>query len=418
MKTRISILLALVMSMAGFAQKSEIKAADKAMKSGNAAEAKTIIEGAKALIDSADAKYQAQAYSILGNAHLNLSEFNPAVEAFTKVIAVEEASGKPKFTADARQKMTQMTADLVNAAVEDNNNKKYVEGADKLYMAYKLSPKDTLYLYYAASSAVNAGPDNYDQAIGFYEELKDINYDGSEVKFTAVNVATGEVEAMDETTRDLYVKAGTHKDPAQETTPSKKAEIVKNIALIYQEQGKNDKALAAYDDAISSNPDDVNLILNKANLYYAMGDKDNFKTLMNKASSMAPDNPDLMYNIGVISMEQGNLEEARDAYKRVLEIDPTYVNALLNLSTTYVNEGNELVDQLNDLAMSSKRADMDKYDQIKARKEDLFREGAKILEAALKTNPDNEGILSQLKNIYGALGDNENFMRVKKLLGE
>ena len=41
-----------------------------------------------------------------------------------------------------------------------------------------------------------------------------------------------------------------------------------------------------------------------------------------------------------------------------------------------------------------------------------------IFEDALKTNPDNQGILSQLKNIYGALGDNENFMRVKKLLGE
>jgi len=26
--------------------------------------------------------------------------------------------------------------------------------------------------------------------------------------------------------------------------------------------------------------------------------------------------------------------------------------------------------------------------------------------------------LTQLKNIYGALGDNENFMRIKKLLGE
>jgi hypothetical protein len=40
------------------------------------------------------------------------------------------------------------------------------------------------------------------------------------------------------------------------------------------------------------------------------------------------------------------------------------------------------------------------------------------LEDALKLNPDNQGILSQLKNIYGALGDNENFLRLKKLAGE
>lgn len=50
-----------------------------------------------------------------------------------------------------------MTADLINSAVEDNNNKNYEEAAGKLYMGYQLSPQDTVYLYYAASSAVNGG---------------------------------------------------------------------------------------------------------------------------------------------------------------------------------------------------------------------------------------------------------------------
>ncbi|GMN08002.1 hypothetical protein MTsPCn5_33910 [Croceitalea sp. MTPC5] len=416
MRTKILILLAFSITMAGISQKSEIKAADKALKNGNAAAAKSTLEGAMALIENADPKLQAQAYSILGNASAQLSDFDAAVAALKKVITIEEASGKPKYTAAAQQKLTQMTSELVNAAVEDNNNKNYKEGASKLYTAYKLSPQDTIYLYYAASSAVNGGPDNYDQAIRFYNELKELNYDGSEVKYTAVNVASGEVESMDKTTRDLYVKAGTHKDPKEETTPSKKAEIVKNIALIYQEQGKNDEALAAYEDAISNNPDDVNLVLNKANLYYSIGEKDKFKELMGQASAMAPNNPDLLYNIGVISMEQGNLEEARDAFKKALAVDPNYINAQLNLSTTYVNEGNALIDEMNTLGTS--RADTARYDELKAKKDELFLEGVKILEEALKTNPDNEGILSQLKNIYGALGDNENFMRIKKLIGE
>ncbi len=416
MKTKILLLLAMSISIVGIAQKTEIKAADKAMKSGDAAAALSALEGASALIANADPKMQAQYYSVLGNANLNKSNFKEAIDAFNKVLDVEGASGKKKYSADATQKLQQVTADLVNAAVADNNNKAFVEGADKLYMAYKLSPKDTLYLYYAASSAVNAGPDNYDQAINFYNELKDINYDGSEIKFTAINVATGEVEALDKITRDLYVKAGTHKDPKEEKTPSKKAEIVKNIALIYQEQGKNDEALAAYEDAIATNPDDVNLVLNKANLYYKIGDKDKFKELMAKASEMAPDNPDLLYNIGVINMEQGNMEEARDAYKKALAIDPDYINAQLNLSTSYVNEGNGLIDEMNTLGTS--RADTARYEELKSQKDDLFKEGAKILEASLLKNPGNESVLAQLKNIYGALGDNENFMRIKKLIGE
>ncbi|MEN8789578.1 MAG: tetratricopeptide repeat protein, partial [Flavobacteriaceae bacterium] len=143
---------------------------------------------------------------------------------------------------------------------------------------------------------------------------------------------------------------------------------------------------------------------------------DTFKTMMAKAADMAPDNPDLQYNIGVINMEQGNLKEARAAYMRALEINPGYTNAQLNLSTTYVNEGNGLIDEMNTLGSS--RADIARYDELKKNKDDLFRQGAKVLEDALITNPDNQGILSQLKNIYGALGDTENFMKMKKLLGE
>ena len=314
----------------------------------------------------------------------------------------------------AKQSLSQITGDLVNAAVEDNNNKEFGKAADKLYMGFKLSPADTLYLYYAASSAVTA--QDYEKSLKYYTELKDLNYDGSGVTYTAVNIETGEVETMDKNTRDLYVKAGTHKDPKEEKSPSKRPEIIKNIALIYQQLGEKDKALAAYSDARVEDPNDVNLVLGEANLYYTMGDKDKFKELMAEASAMAPDNPDLLYNIGVINMEQGNLQEAREAYKKTLEIDPGYINAILNLSTTYIDEGNGLIDEMNSLGNS--RADIARYDELKKQKDDLFLEGARILEEALKTNPDNQSLLSQLKNIYGALGDNENFMRIKKLLGE
>lgn len=420
MRTRILILLAIGVSTMGLAQKDEMKTAERALKDGDAAAAKAALVSATSLIGSAKEKDQAEYYALLGNANYELakkgevSAFQEAVDAYNKVIEIEEADGRSKYTPVAQEKMGQMTADLVNAAVEDNNNKKFVEAAEKLYMSYKLSPQDTVYLYYAASSAVNG--QEYQEALKYYKELKDLGYDGESVTYTAVNVETGETESMDKNTRDLYVKAGTHKDPKEEVSPSKKPEIVKNIALIYQQMGENEKAIEAYADARAENPEDVNLVLGEANLYYAIGDKEKFKELMGQASAMAPDNADLLYNIGVINMEQGNLEDARDAYKKALAIDPGYINALLNLSTTYVNEGNGLIDEMNELGTS--KADIAKYDELKEKKDSLFKEGAAVLEDALQSNPDNESILTQLKNIYGALGDNENFMRIKKLLGE
>lgn len=410
----------MVFSVVAFAQKNEIKAAEKALKSGDAAGAKTALEAASGLVASADARTQAQYHLTRGKIYSDLakkgdgSAFDVAIESYNEAISVEEKSGKERYTADAQAGLTALTSDLINSAVEDNQNKNFKGAADKLYKGYKLSPKDTIYLYYAANSAVNG--QNYEDALKYYEELKDVGYDGSTTLYKATNVETGEVEEMDQFNRDLMVKSKTYKDPVDEKTPSKKAEIIKNIALIYTQLGQDDKALQAYEDAKKAYPDDVNLILNEANLYYKLGNKDKFKELMSQAAAMAPDNPDLQYNIGVINMEQGNMEEARAAYKRALEINPGYTNAQLNLSTTYVNEGNGLIDEMN--ALGTSKEDIARYEELKQKKDDLFNEGAAVLEEALKSNPDNKSILTQLKNIYGALGDNENFMRVKNLLGE
>lgn len=420
MKTKFLILAAMSFAMVGFAQKNEIKAADKALKGGDAMAAKTSLEAAAGAISGADAKVQAQYHFLRGKAYAELAKagdnaaFAESVSSFQKVVDIEAQSGKAKYTDETNQRLAAITADLVNSAVEDNGNKKFKEAAEKLYMSYKISPKDTSYLYFAASSAVNGA--HYDQALTYYNELQEVGYDGSGVVYKATNNETGEVEIMDKVQRDLMVKSGTYKDPLDEKTPSKRAEIVKNTALIYSQLGQDDKALEAYTIARASNPDDVNLILQEANLHYKLGDKDKFKTLMAEASAMEPDNADLHYNIGVINMEQGNLAEARASYRKALEVNPSYTNAQLNLSTTYVNEGNGLIDEMNTLGNS--RKDIARYDELKQQKDDLFMEGAKILEDALKLNPDNQGVLTQLKNIYGAMGDNENFMRVKKLLGE
>ncbi len=420
MKTKFFLLAALSFTMAGLAQKTEIKTAVKALKGGDAMAAKTALEGVSGTISGADAKVQSHYYFLRGKTYAELAKkgddtaFNESVSSFRKVVDIEEKSGKSKYTDETKQRMAAITVDLVNSAVEDNANEKFKEAAEKLYLSYKLTPQDTTYLYYAASSAVNGA--HYEQALTYYNELQEIGYDGSGIIYKATNVETGEVEEMDKVQRDLMVKSGTYKDPLDEKSPSKTAEIVKNTALIYGQLGQDDKAIEAYKKARAGNPDDVDLVLQEANLHYKLGDKGKFKTLMAEAAAMAPENADLHYNIGVINMEQGNIAEARASYLKALEINPGYTNAQLNLSTTYVNEGNGLIDEMNSLGNSKK--DVARYDELKKQKDDLFVQGATVLEEALKMNPDNQGVLTQLKNIYGAMGDNENFMRLKKLLGE
>lgn len=420
MKKIVLFALSLGVTLAASAQKDELKEALKVFKKGDASQTLSIIEPLSASIGSAEDRYQADYFSLLGDASLKLAQagdmerYPVAIQAYESVIALENASGKPKYSDAAMGSMNQIANDFVSMAVEDQKAADFSGAAKKLYQSYRLSPRDTIFLYYAAGSAVN-GVD-LEQALDYYIQLRDINYDGSEKRYGAINIETSEMEYFDKPTRDLYIKGGTHKDSKDETTPSKRSEVVKNIALIYQQQGRNEEALKAYDEAQAQNPTDIALMLNKANLYYTIGQPDKFKELMNQASEIDPNNPDLQYNIGVISSEQGNIEEARAAYRKTLEIDPTYINAILNLSSTYVNEGNALVDQMNTLAVSTKKADYDKYDALKEKKDELFRESAEVLEKALENLPKNNDILTQLKNIYGALGDNENFKRILGLM--
>ena len=420
MKNTFLLLAALGMSSLSFAQKDEIKAANKAMKSGDAAAVLEALAPAAASIDSAEDKYIAQFYFLQGEAYAlqaaagDFAAYDQAVAAYKKALASEEATGKSKYTASINQKFASMTSEIVNAAVQDNNDQKYKDAAEKLFLSYSLSPKDTIYLYYAASSAVNGS--EYEISLKYYNMLKDLGYDGSEQKFSAVNTETGEREEMPKQQRDLMVKSGSYTDPKDERTESKINEIIKNIALIYTQLGQDDKAMEAYVEARKKNPQDVGLILNQANLYFKQGDKETFKALMNEATEVDPTNPDLFYNIGVINMEQKNMEEARAAYNKAIELSPSYINAYLNLSTSFVNEGNALIDEMNGLGSS--RKDIARYDELKAQKQDFFKKAAETLEAGLIANDGNTDLLGQLKNIYGALGDNENYMRIKKLLEE
>jgi hypothetical protein len=63
---------------------------------------------------------------------------------------------------------------LINSAIADSKVEKHAK-CKETYDAYLLDKKDTLNLYYAASTYVNAN--EYEKAMKLYEELK-ANYSG------------------------------------------------------------------------------------------------------------------------------------------------------------------------------------------------------------------------------------------------
>jgi tetratricopeptide (TPR) repeat protein len=409
MKSKYVILAsALLISVIAFAQKDQIKAAEKALKAGNTQEAVTILNGAESLISNAEASEKAHFYFVNGNAHLELANkkveegknLSAAAKSFQDLLAVEKASGKIKYSTQASTSIIDIKFKLLNSAVEDTKTDKHSIGAKKLYDAYLLDKKDTINLYYAASTYVNAK--EYDEALKLYAELKTLNYSGKGTSYFAMNKLTGQEDLYNTAKdRDFAVKLGTHEKPRMEAIPSKRGEIYKNIALILVQEGKTEEAKKAIADARKTNPEDTSLILTEANLYLETKDYETYKKLVVEALEKNPNDADLIFNLGVISANAKNPTDAEKYYKRTIEVNPKYTNAFINLAALKLENEKVIIDEMNKLGTSTK--DMKRYDVLKTQREDLFKSTIPYLQKAVELDPTNIDVSKTLLNVYSAL---------------
>ena len=409
MKSKYVILAsALLISVVAFAQKDQIKAAEKALKGGNPQEAVSILNGAQSLIPNAVDAEKAHFYFVNGNAHLDLANkkveegknLTLAAKSFQDLLAVEKASGKSKYSAQATTSILDIKFKLLNSAIADTKSDKDLEGAQKLYDAYLLDKKDTINLYYAASTYVN-GKD-YATALKLYSELKTLNYSGKGTSYLAVNKLTSQEDAFNTVKeRDLAVKLGTHEKPKTEAIPSKRGEIYKNIALILVQDGKVEEAKKAVADARKANPEDNSLLLTEANLYLETKDYETYKKLVAEALEKNPNDADLVFNLGVLSANAKNRADAEKYYKRVIEINPKYTNAYINLAALKLEDEKVIIDEMNKLGTSAK--DMKRYEVLKTQREDLFKATIPFLQKAYELDPTNIDVAKTLLNVYSAL---------------
>lgn len=406
MKKQIIIALAFSISAFSFAQKKELKTVEKAIKSEKFAEAKAALTQAESLMSAMDDNlkdkfYYLKAQALYAGGKGSDTDMDAALENFNKV-----KSGY-------KSEITQLKTDMANALLKTGNDaygeKKYSKASKYFEKSYRVTKTDTLFLYYAAATAINVK--EYDRALALYEELKDLGYTGIETQYYATNKETDEEEILDKSTRDLYVKAKSHIKPGERKTESRKPEIVKNIALIYVNNGDNEKALAAMKDARSESPNDINLILSEANVHYKMGNTEEFKALLQKATEMDPKNAELQYNLGVISAESEEFDEAKSRYLKAIELDPNYINAYINLSALVLEREKPLIEEMNGLGTS--KADDKRYDELREERQSIYKEAVPYLSKALEIDSKNISAAKTLMNIYSILGETDKYNDLK-----
>jgi len=415
MKKTFLLLVALLLCVTTYAQKNEIKAAEKALKSNDFAAAAAEIGKAEALIASADDKTKAKFYYIKIEAYAGMSKTDPsdanyimASEAFNDLSALETQMGTVKYTTLAAPSIDVMISDVSAKGIKSYQDNNYSDAKKQLFQVYQMSKKDTVFLEYAANAAYL--DKDYDLALEYFTSLKDLQYTGITTEYSAVNVETGERENMSsKSNMDIMVKTGTYKEPLVVTTESKQPTIIKNIAFVYVEKGDTDKAITAVKDARLVAPDDVNLVLTEANLQIKLGNKEEFAVLMNEAIALDPNNASLYFNLGVINAEQGDVEKAKEYYNKCIELDPEYADAYINLGSAMLEDDKGLVEEMN-----KSLSDFKKYDEIKARQVDLYKEVMPLYEKAYDLRPDDIDTVRTLMSLYENTGMDEKYKTMRE----
>ena len=407
--TKRIIFLCFALVSFSYGQKKELRSANRFIEKGEYASALDILDTTNDLIQASDDKTKARAMFLYGMIYTNTEDFDKAVNSFE--MAKNLGGTNPLLDAE----IARLENAIITSAIGDQENEEFLSSARKLYGAYKLNPENNqLYLYYAASSSVNA--DDYEQALIYYKILIDINYEGIETKYFITEVSSGnEIEIGSESEFNLLQKSKDYQDPREEDTESKYPEIVKNIALIYNRLGQKDKALDAIKNARQANPDDVGLIITTANIYFELGDKEGFKLAMSEAIELDPSNPILYYNLGVVSADLGEKDVAIEYYNKSIELDPTSENSYLNLVALILDGEASIIEEMNSLGTS--RSDNARYDELKKLRENLYLQCVPILKQLVDLNKNIEGVRT-LMNIFGTLGDNQGYMEMKNLLDQ
>jgi tetratricopeptide (TPR) repeat protein len=423
MKKQLITVLAILIGLSAYAQKDELKSTEKALKNGDLVTAKSSIDQAEGLIGNTDNKLKANFYFLKAKTYYDIAKKNPSLDAnafdiaaksFQDLMAFEKQTGKAKYTEEAQPLLSNLIVDVSGKGIKEYQEKDYSNAKVTMYKTYALSKKDTAFLEYAATAAYL--DKDFDLSLEHFNKLKELGYTGIATTYTATNIESGKTESFGSKNQlDLMVKAGQYKDPKVEVSESKAASVIKNIAWILVEKGEVENAMSAVQEARKIDPKDINMLLTEANLLLKLDKKDEFAALMKEAILQDPNNAMLHFNVGVINQEQGNLEEAKSYYNEAIELDPNYADAYINLGAIILEKDKVLVEEMNNNLSNFK-----KYDAIKAKQLELYKEVLPYYEKAYtikkeETKKDDIDIVRTLMSMYENLEMNDKFKEMKAI---
>ena len=327
-----------------------------------------------------------------------------AIESINQLIKFENETKSKKYTTEVIALKNSLLAELVDEAIVSNRNKDYKKSSRLFEQAYNLNATDTIYLYYAASDAVNAK--DFDYAESKFKDLIKLKYNGESQTFVATSQVSGKVESFgfDRKARDLAVKSGTHTKPETILNKSAKAVIYNNLThILLNKQNYSEAenyALTAYD----LDKDNVNSLMNVLLLYYNTNRLDKFEEYSKKGLERFPQNEVLLYNLAVISIKNNLNQLAKDYLNKILLLNKNHFDALRELGNLELQKDADITNKIN--ALPNTTASNKTRNELMLQKKQVYTNALDYYEKAKAVNSKDESLNELITQIQDFLSKN------------
>lgn len=301
---------------------------------------------------------------------------NIALASYKKAIEVDK---KGKGPSELKDKLQILNLDFVNQGVAAWNAKDFATSLaafENVLAIAELSPMkdpknpaavDTAIYFNAALAAQNCG--NHEAAIKYFSETEKYGY--------------------------------------RDTGP----DCVSSIGISYTALGDTAKALSVLDEGFKKYPTSVGILTAMTNIYMAQGKAEETLTYLDKAIALNPKNAEYYFAKGsFLDSKSHKPYEAIEAYKKAIEVNPDYTEAIYNLGAVYHNLGVEQDKVVNSVPPGKTK----EFEEEKAKANALYEQAVPWLEKASSLKKDDINILSTLKQLYYRLQNLDKYDEIVK----
>lgn len=196
------------------------------------------------------------------------------------------------------------------------------------------------------------------------------------------------------------------------TAPYRQDDVYQLLAQSYIMKEDTVNFLKTLQEGIELFPEQEYYLFNMINIYIQQGKHDEAKDYLNAAIAKSPNNEQLYYVLATV-YEQGyqDSENAEANFRKALEINPKYGDAVIGLGRIYYNQAVVMQSEANALN------DPKEYDKLNTQAKELFNKALPYFEKAVEIDPENTQYLMALRGIYYNLGMEDKMAELEQKMG-